>query len=131
MEINQDSYLHNNILVLSNEHDQDNIAILSWNWKKIGELICFCWEVLHMLMVDCVVCWWNTFSIDICPKTKIDLMHIWQLCQKRKKKEKEKKKAKMLNWFPNFFQISFQSFNFTFVHFSPLNFKFFQLMHFN
>ena len=36
MEINQDSYLHNNILVLSIEHDQDNIAVLSWNWKKRG-----------------------------------------------------------------------------------------------
>ena len=38
--------------------------------------------------------------------------------------------AKMQNWPYNFLQISYQSFNFTFVHFSPLNFRFIQLRHF-
>ena len=35
--------------------------------------------------------------------------------------------AKIKNWPSKFPQISFQSSNFTFVHFSPLSFKFIQL----
>ena len=48
--------------------------------KRKGNWICFCWEVLRMVMVDCswIYGWmpWmlmkNTFLIDIFPKTKID-----------------------------------------------------------
>ena len=35
--------------------------------------------------------------------------------------------AEMKNWLSKFFQISFQSSNFVFIHFSPLTFKFIQL----
>ena len=37
-------------------------------------------------------------------------------------------KGKMQNWPFKFFQISFQSSNFTFVHFSPLTFKFIKFL---